>query len=60
LHQDQDRKPYAPATGITAYLKTKARLKSRSTLRTVSERATKLYDLRQDEISRSEVERIAI
>jgi site-specific recombinase XerD len=49
------------ATGITAYLKNKGTLEHAQTIANhASPRTTKLYDRRSDEISRDEVEKIAI
>jgi integrase len=49
------------ATGITAYLKNKGTLEHAQTIANhASPRTTKLYDRRSDEISVTEVEKIAI
>ena len=49
------------ATGITAYLKNKGTLEAAQHIANhESPRTTKLYDRRQDEISRDEIERILI
>jgi len=49
------------ATGFIAYLKNKGTPEAAQNIANhVSPRTTKLYDRRQDEISRDEVERISI
>lgn len=60
-HQDKDRLPHLPATGITEYLRNGGKLEvAQQMANHESARTTGLYDRRNDQVSLDEVELILI